>query len=189
MASLSESGNMAQDGPQFYGLMAEFEEADDLLEASQKVREAGYQDFDAYTPFPIEGLGDAVGHKRSPIPILVFAGGLLGALTAFGMMYSSAVIFYPVNAGGRPLNSWPAFIPITFELTILFAALTAVVSMFFLNKLPMPYHPVFNVPSFQRASQDRFFICIEAVDPKFDLDKTRAFLEGLGPEKVSEVAP
>ncbi|MGA9190993.1 MAG: DUF3341 domain-containing protein [Anaerolineales bacterium] len=189
MASQSESGKMMQDGPQFYGLMAEFEDPDDLLAASAKVRDAGYEAFDAYTPFPIDGLGEAVGHKRSPIPLLVFGGGLMGALTGFGMMWSSAVIFYPVNAGGRPLNSWPAFIPITFELTILFAALTAMVSMFFLNKLPMPYHPVFNVPSFQRASQDRFFLCIEAEDPKFDPDKTRAFLEGLGPEKVSEVAP
>ncbi len=180
---------MVHEGPQLYGLMAEFAEADGLLAASEKVRDAGYHDFDAYTPFPIDGLGEAVGHKRSPIPILVFAGGLTGALTAFGMMYSSSVIFYPINSGGRPLNSWPAFIPITFELTILFAALTAVVSMFFLNKLPMPYHPVFNVPAFQRASQDRFFLCIEADDPKFDLAKTRAFLEGLGPEKVSEVAP
>lgn len=179
---------MAQEGSQLYGLMAEFEDPDALLAASQKVTDAGYSDFDAYTPFPIEGLGEAVGHKRSPIPLLVFGGGLTGALTAFGMMWSSAVIFYPVNAGGRPLNSWPAFIPITFELTILFAALTAVVSMFFFNRLPMPYHPVFNVPEFQRASQDRFFLCIEAADPKFDLAKTRAFLEGLGPEKVSEVA-
>jgi hypothetical protein len=186
---MSESGEMAHENQQPYGLMAEFEDPDQLLDASEKVRVAGYQAFDAYTPFPIEGLGEAVGHKRSPIPLLVFAAGLMGALTAFGMMYSSAVYFYPINSGGRPLNSWPAFIPITFELTILFAALMAVVSMFFLNRLPMPYHPVFNVPAFQRASQDRFFLCIEATDPKFDLKKTRAFLEGLGPEKVSEVAP
>jgi hypothetical protein len=189
MASMSESADMVQSGAQIYGLMAEFGEPEELLEASRKVRDAGYAAFDAYTPFPIDGLGEAVGHKRSPIPFLVFGGGLMGALTGFGMMWSSSVIFYPINSGGRPFNSWPAFIPITFELTILFAALTAVVSMFFLNRLPMPYHPVFNAPGFERASQDRFFLCIEADDPKFEAKRTRAFLEGLGPEKVSEVAP
>jgi hypothetical protein len=172
-----------------YGLMAEFTDADKLVEAARRVQEAGFKAFDAYTPFPVEGLGEAVGSKRSVIPLLVFGGGLAGAITALAMMYGSSVIFYPINSGGRPPVSWPAWVPITFELTILFAALTAVVSMFFFNRLPMPYHPVFNVPAFQRASQDRFFLCIEAKDPKFDLAETRRFLQGLAPVEVSEVVP
>lgn len=180
---------MGDNRPEVFGLMAEFDEADKLLAATRKVRDAGYQAFDAYSPFPIDGMGEALGHKRGPIPVFVFIGGLMGAITGFGMMYFSAVYSYPVNAGGRPLASWPAFIPITFELTILFAALTAAASMIILNKLPMPYHPVFNVPAFNRASQDRFFLCVQAEDPLFEPTKTMALLKGLGPEEVSEVAP
>ncbi len=181
-------GESVHSTTELYGLMAEFTDADRLVEASRRVRQEGFEAFDAYSPFPVEGLGEAVGHKRSVIPLLVFGGGVTGAVAALAMMYSSAVIFYPINSGGRPLNSWPAWIPITFELTILFASLTAVVSMFFFNRLPMPYHPVFNVPAFQRASQDQFFLCIEAKDPKFDLAQTRSFLQGLGSIEVSDVA-
>jgi Alternative complex III, ActD subunit len=174
---------------ELFGLMAEFPDADKLLEAARRVREAGFRDFDAYSPFPVDGMGEAIDQKRSVIPLLVFGAGVTGAITAVAMMWSSQAFFYPINSGGRPLASWPAWIPITFELTILFAALTAVVSMFFFNRLPMPYHPVFNVPAFQRASQDRFFLCIESKDPKFDLDETRRFLQGLAPVEVSDVAP
>ena len=170
-----------------YGLLAEFTDPDDLLSAARRAREEGYRRMDAYTPLPVEGLAEAIGFTHNRLPLVVFIGGLLGAATAYGMMYFSAVINYPINVGGRPLHSWPAFIPITFELTVLGASLFAVFGMLGLNGLPMPYHPVFNVPSFALASRNRFFLCIQADDPKFDHQATRQFLEGLGPKEVSEV--
>lgn len=173
--------------PRPYGLMAEFERPDDLVNAARRAREAGYKRMDAYTPFPIHGLSEALGLKPTKLPFVVLAGGLLGCATGLGMQWFSSVVHYPLNVGGRPLASWPSFIPITFELTVLFAALFAVLGMLGLNGLPMPYHPVFNAPRFAFASRDRFFLCVEARDEKFDVEKTRAFLSGLSAKEVVEV--
>jgi hypothetical protein len=171
-----------------YGMMAEFEDPEQLLEAANRAYSAGYRNMDAYTPMPIDGLAEAVGFRRNWVSLVVLVGGLCGCVGGFGLLYWISVIAYPHNVGGRPFNSWPAYIPITFECTVLLAALSSVVGMLALNKLPMPYHPVFNVESFaKRASIDRFFLCIEASDPKFDRMQTRAFLEGLNPEEVAEV--
>ena len=170
-----------------YGLVAEFESPTDLVAAARRAREEGYVRLDAYSPFPIHELTAALGLKRTRLPLAVLIGALVGLATALGMMWFSAVVHYPINVGGRPLASWPAFIPITFELTILFASLTAVFGMLGRNGLPMPYHPIFNAPRFALASRDRFFLCIEARDPKFDLERTSRFLADLGARVVSEV--
>jgi hypothetical protein len=170
-----------------YGLLAEYTEPEDLLAAARRAHDEGYRRMDAYTPLPVEGLAEAIGFTHNRLPWVVLVGGILGAATAYGMMYFSAVLNYPINVGGRPLHSWPAFVPITFELTVLGASLFAVFGMLGLNGLPMPYHPVFNVPGFALASRNRFFLCIQADDPKFDRLATRQFLEGLGPKQVSEV--
>lgn len=167
--------------------MAEFEQPEDLLDAAKKTREAGYRKIDTYSPLAIHGLAEALELPRTKLPYLVFLGGLLGAITGYGLCYWVSVIDYPLNIGGRPLHSGPAFIPVTFELTILFAAFAAFFGMIIANGLPMPYHPAFNVPNFARASQDRFFLCIEAEDPKFDSAETRRFLESLNPHEVSQV--
>lgn len=174
-------------GKKIHGLMAEFGSVQELLQAAHSARREGYRRLDAYSPIPVHGLAAAVGFSHSRLPWLVFLGGLTGAVIGFSLQYWISVINYPVNIGGKPLNSWPAFIPVTFEVTILFAALTAVISMLALNGLPQPYHPVFNVERFKLASRDRFFLCIEAVDPRFDLEETRRFLEGLRPYQVYEV--
>ena len=174
--------------PPIYGLMAEFNSSDDLIAASHRIYEAGYRKVDAFTPYPIEEVSEALGHHRSKLPGIVLGGGLLGGLGGYFLQYWSQVIVYPMNIGGRPVHSWPAFIVPTFECTILGAALAAVFGMFFLNGLPQPYHPVFNVPRFALASRDRFFLVIEATDPKFDSDATRRFLGGLNASEVSEVA-
>jgi hypothetical protein len=171
-----------------YGLLAEFESPDDLLQAALRSYEEGYRCMDAYSPFPIEGLAEALGFHKNRLPVLVLIGGITGALVGFLSQYWAAVIDYPVNVGGRPLNSWPSFIPVTFEVTILFAALTAVLGMLALNGLPMPYHPVFNVPRFALATRDRFYLAIETADPRFDVAATRRFLEELGAKEVSDVA-
>jgi len=176
-----------QGEPRVYGLMAEFEEASDVVLAARKAYEAGYRKMDAYSPFPIEELGEALGHHHSWVPLLVLLGGITGCVSGFLLQYVTATIVYPVNIGGRPLNSWPAFIPPTFEMTILFAAGAAVFGMLALNKLPEPYHAVFNVPEFARASRDRFFLLIEAGDSRFDRDRTWSFLSGLGALTVNEV--
>jgi hypothetical protein len=175
--------------PTLYGLMAEFDTPDALVAATEKARLAGYRQMDAYSPIPIEELNEALGLKRTRLPKLVFIGGVLGGLGGYGLQYFSAALAYPLNIGGRPFHSWPQFIPVTFETTVLGAALTCFVGMWALNKLPMPYHPVFNVPAFARASRDRFFLCIETTDPRFDRHATARFLESLHPVGVSEVAP
>jgi hypothetical protein len=171
-----------------HGLMAEFDDPNALVLAAASAHDAGYRRMDAYSPFPIEELDAALGSHRSRLPLIVLIGGVVGCVGGFLLQYWAAVIAYPVNVGGRPFNSWPAFIPVTFECTILGAALSAVLGMLALNGLPMPYHPVFNVPRFALASRNRFFLCIEAKDAKFDLDATRQFLETLKPREVSAVA-
>lgn len=171
-----------------YGLMAEFETPEQVLEATRRARAEGYRRLDAYTPFAVEGLADAVGFRRGKKQsAIVLCGGLIGCCGGFFLCWWPNVIGYPLNIGGKPPNSWPAFIPITFELTILFSALSAVFGMLALNGLPMPYHPVFNAPRFDLASRDRFFLCIEAADPKFDAIRTRDFLAGLDAIDVTEV--
>ena len=174
--------------PPIYGLMAEFENPNDLIHAAHTAHKEGYRNMDAYSPYPIEELAEAIGFHKSGLPPLVLAGGILGCLGGYFMQYFIAVIDYPVNIGGRPLNSWVAFIPVTFEVTILLSAFAAVFGMLALNGLPTPYHPVFNVPRFAFATKDRFFLCIEAIDPKFDKEKTTQFLKDLKAREVSEVA-
>jgi len=171
-----------------HGLMAEFDDPTSLVTATERAYGAGYRRMDAYSPFPIEELHHALGGGHTRLPLIVLIGGLCGCLGGYGLQYWSSVIAYPLNVGGKPLHSWPAFIPVTFECTILVAALSAVLGMLALNGLPQPYHPVFNVPRFALASRNRFFLCIESKDPKFDLETTRHFLETLDPREVSTVA-
>ena len=169
--------------------MAEFETPTALVKAADRARLAGYRNMDGYSPIPIEELSEALGLPPTRLPKLVLLGGILGGLGGYSLQYWSQVIEYPMYVGGRPFHSWPQFIPVMFETTVLGAALTCFVAMWALNKLPQPYHPVFNVPAFARASTDRFFLCIEATDPRFDREATRRFLEGLHPVGVSDVAP
>jgi hypothetical protein len=170
-----------------YGLMAEFASPTEVVEAAHRVRAAGYRKVDGYSPYPLEELAEALHFHHSWLPLLVLLGGIAGGLAGYGLQYWVSVIEYPLNVGGKPFHSWPAFIVPTFETTILCAALTAVLGMLALNGLPEPYHPVFNVPTFALASKDRFFLCIEASDPKFEHDATWRFLLSLGPRAVSEV--
>lgn len=170
-----------------HGIIAEFENAEELLHAAKRAREAGYTQMDAYSPFPVHGLSEAIGFEDHKVPWVVFISGVIGAIAGFALQYYVSVIDYPLNVGGRPFLSWPSFIPVTFETTVLFAAFGAFIGMLALNGLPQPYHPVFNAPRFERASQDRFFLCIEAKDPLFDRVKTRHFLESVGARLVSEV--
>jgi hypothetical protein len=173
---------------ELHGLLVEFETPEQILAATRRAREAGFRHMDAYTPYPVEGLAEELGMRRTRVPFIVLIGGLVGAGAGFFMQYWSMAVDYPMNIGGRPLNSWPAFIPITFEVMVLVASLSALLGMLFLNGLPQPYHPVMNDPRFGRASQDRFFLCIEATDPRFDRQATRQFLESLQPQgSVAEV--
>ncbi len=172
--------------PKLFGLAAEFQTHQQLLYAAEKTYAEGFRQMDAYAPFPVEGLADALG-KKNRMPLLVLLGGMSGALIAYGMQWYASVVSYPINVGGRPLHSWPAFVPITFELTVLGAALTAFFFSLGLSGLPRPYHPMFHLREFERASQDRFFLCIEAKDPRFGLAETRLFLQSLQPIRIEEV--
>jgi hypothetical protein len=173
--------------PPIYGLLAEFRTGAEVVAAARGVREAGYRRVDGYSPFPIEELSEALHFHKSHLPKIVLGGGILGAFAGWALQYWSSVIAYPLNIGGRPFNAWPAFIVPAFETTILFAAGSAVLGMLALNGLPQPYHPVFNAPRFALATRDRFFICVEATDPRFDRAETRTLLERLGASEVSEV--
>ena len=173
--------------PQTYGLMAEFDNPSDAVAAARRVYEEGYRRIDAFSPYPVEELSEAIGVHKTHMPLIVLIGGLGGGLLGFLMQVYLLVYDYPLNVGGKPYFSWPAFIPITFECTVLGAALFAVFGMLALNGLPEPYHPVFNVPTFALASRDRFFLLVEAADPKFDRARTAEFLRALGPLEVSDV--
>jgi hypothetical protein len=170
-----------------YGVIAEFNDPQALLDAALAAREKGYTETDAFSPFPIHGLSEAVGFHKSRLSLIVLTMGILGGIGGFFMQWYANVVSYPLNIGGKPLNSWPAWIPITFECAILLAALGAVFGMLALNGLPMPYHPVFNVRRFDSASRDKFFLVIQARDPRFQLDEARRFLETLGPREVTDV--
>jgi len=173
--------------PAIYGIMAEFENATDLVVATKAAYAAGYRKMDAYSPFPIEEASEALGFHKTRVPLIVLVGGLLGGSGAYALQYWINVISFPLNIGGRPWHSWPAFIVPTFEMTVLFGGLAGVFGMFALNGLPMPHHPVFNDERFGRVTRDRFFLCVEAADPKFDLVTTNEFMQSLQPLSISEV--
>ena len=170
-----------------YGLMAEFDSPTTLVAAAHKTHSAGYKNIDAYSHIPIEELAEAIGFHRNGVPLVVLVGGILGCVSGYALQWWINTTSYPINVGGRPLNSWPAFIVVTFEMTILFAGIAAVFGMLALNGLPMPYHPVFNVPRFAFATKDRFFLIILSSDPMYSSESTRAFLEGLQPKSIMEV--
>lgn len=176
--------------PGLHGLMAEYPSAQHLLEAAEKAHSAGFRAMDAYTPFPVEALSEVIcDHHKSKVPLICLTGGITGALAGWGLEVWTSTVDYPMNIGGKPYYSWPAFIPVLFECTVLFAAFSAAIGMFILNKLPQPYHPVFNVERFrEKASRDGFFLCIEAEDRKFDPKETRAFLLQTGATEVNDVA-
>ena len=173
--------------PAIYGVMAEFDDVTAAVTAAERVHAEGYRHIDAYSPYPVEALSEAIGFHKNSLPLIVLIGGILGMIGGYALQYYVSVINYPLNVGGKPLHSWPAYIPITFETTVLGAAMAAIFGMLALNGLPEPYHPVFNVPNFALASRDRFFLVIEARDPKFDRDATTGFLRSLGAQEVADV--
>ena len=179
---------MKQMSSSVHGLMAEFQNPNALVAATYRAHYEGYRRMDAYSPFPIEELHEALGVHHTRLPLIVLIGGIVGGIGGYLLQYWANAVAYPLNVAGKPFNAWPMFIPVTFECTILGAALAAVLGMLGLNGLPMPYHPVFNVPRFALASRNRFFLCIESADPRFDIEGTRRFLETLGPEEVTTVA-
>ena len=170
-----------------YGTMAEFASPQALVDAARRTHEAGYRKIDAYSPFPVEELAEAIGFHKNYVPLVALIGAITGGLTGYLMQYWISVVSYPINVGGRPYHSWPSFIIVTFEMTILFGAISAVFGMLALNELPMPYHPVFHVPRFAFATKDRFFLIVFSTDPKYDAQGTRQFLESLQPQSISEV--
>ncbi|MBI1296206.1 DUF3341 domain-containing protein [bacterium] len=170
-----------------YGLVAEFHDEHDLVEAARQVKAAGYDKVRAYSSYPIHGLADILGHSAKPLRWLIFAAIIVGASGGFLLQYTTAMYGYQLNVGGRPINSWPAFIPVSFEVAILLAAVTAVFGMLLWNGLPLPYHPIFNTPGFELASGERFYLCIEVTDERFNLQRTKTFLQNLGPTVVNEV--
>lgn len=170
-----------------YGLLAEFDTPTELVEGARKLREEGYTKTDAFSPFPLHEIDEALGIRRSILPVLAFFGGITGLLTGVGLQTFVHFVDYPLNIGGRPFLSWPSFIPPTYELTILLTGFTTVFGMLFLNGLPRPYHPVFNVPRFALATREKFFLLVESEDPNFEYDKTRSFMEGLKPQEVFDV--
>jgi hypothetical protein len=178
---------IANTQPKLYGVMAQFDNPSELVAAARSAYAAGYRQINGYSPFPIEELDEAIGFKHTTLPYIVFAGGVLGALGGFFMQYWMEVVDYPIIVGGKPFNSWPAFIPITFECTVLGAAFAAVFGMLALNKLPQPYHPVFNAPSFALATRDSFFLVIEAKDAKFNHEDAVRFLKNLDAREVVDV--
>jgi hypothetical protein len=173
--------------PALYGVMAEFDNPTDLVHAAKGAFEAGYRKMDTYTPYPLEEAAEAVGVHHNRVPLVCLIGAILGMCGGYSLEYWVSVINYPINVGGKPFHSWPAFIPVTFECAVLGASLAAVFGMLVLNGLPQPYHPVFNSPNFLRASRDRFFLCIESQDPRFRLDDTKRFLQGFHPREITEV--
>jgi hypothetical protein len=183
----TQTAGLPASQPGVFGLIAEFETPEAVVAAAERSFAAGYRQMEAYSPMPVDGLSEALGFRKNRVAMLVLLGGLAGGLGAFAMQYYSAVIHYPINIGGRPYNSWPSFMPVCFELTVLLAAFSAVFGMILLNGLPRLHHPVFNAPGFERASQDRFFLLIMSRDPKYDPQGTREFLAGLNPKDVSEV--
>ena len=178
---------MKQTEPKLYGVMAQFDNPSQLVAAARETYAAGYRQINGYSPFPIEELSEAIGFKRTTLPLIVLAGGILGAVGGFFLQYWTEVMNYPIIVGGKPFNSWPAFIPITFECTVLAASFAAVLGMLALNKLPQPYHPVFNAPSFALATRDSFFLVIESKDQKFEHDEAVRFLKSLEPREVMDV--
>lgn len=170
-----------------YGIMAEFDSAQNLVVAARRTYEAGYRKIDAYSPFPVEDLAEAIGFHSNRVALVTLIGAIIGGLSGYLLQYWIATISYPINVGGRPYHSWPSFIVVTFEMTILFGGISAVFGMLALNGLPMPYHPVFNVPRFAMASKDRFFLIVFATDPNYDAASTRQFFESLAPRSISEV--
>jgi hypothetical protein len=178
---------MSSAGARLYGLTAQFDSTEQLVEAARTVFNEGFRRIDAFSPYPIEGLAEIIGHKKSAAPLIMLAGGIAGALTAYGMELYAMGYFYPLNIGGRPLNSWPLYIPITFELTVLFSALFGIAGLLFLNRLPCLYHPLFSVPGFERASTDQFFLWIEASDPRFEERRVRDLFDRLAAKAVTEV--
>lgn len=179
---MSANGNAC-----LYGLIAKFDDAESLLEAANKTREAGYKDVKAFTPYYVEGLNDTLGDRPNLLPWFVLIGLVVGALIGFALQFHTSVSGYPLNVGGRPLNSWPAFMLVTFEMAILGAALTAVGGMFFRTNLPLPYHPVFNAPGIEAATRNQFFLCVLTTDRRFNMQSTAEFLKSLEPLEVSEV--
>jgi hypothetical protein len=172
-----------------FGLMAEFDDPTSLVQAAKRTYAAGYRAIDTFSPYPIEEAWEAIGQHDRRLSLIVLVGGLVGLLSGIGLQEWVHQIAYPINIAGKPLNSWPQFVPVCFELTILFAALSGVLGMIILNGLPMPYHPVFNVARFERASRDKFFLLVESTDPKFDRAGTHDFLKGLNPSEINEVEP
>jgi len=184
---VTAGGSHRRHTPPLYGVMAEFENPSDLVAAARRVYSLGYRRINGYSPYPIEELSEAIGFTHTSLPLIVFIGGLLGGIGGFLMQYYIEVIDYPINVGGKPYNSWPAFIPITFEMTVLVAAFSAVLGMLVLNKLPQPYHPVFNLPNFALATRDRFFLAVEANDSKFDHAEVVNLLKSLNAVEVTDV--